>query len=436
MRASSPRLRRSADSYAEAPELGKMRLLGNERFRAGDYSGASGIYEAGAQTAKLRGDARSELRFLNNLGSASLQLSRYRDAARAYLRARNLAVSLGDAEMQAATAFNLASLYLQLGETDAARDAAARGLALPPGAGEKYRPSLLIQAGLLAAADGDCAGAAGRLREAVALSRDLAGEAQAWNELGNTLLDCKQLPEAETALLEAYRLRKLSADPRLSFTYEALAELRLAQDDPRAALVLLDRAIEGESTAVWRPLNARGRARQALGDDEAAYLDLRDAARNLTERQAEVLPADAFRVRSDVERHRVYAAFVAAAGERFRSTGKPEYAEEAFAAAEGARAASLRALWTRSDGPRRLPDEYWRTRQELRRAEAADVQGVSDGSSSRLLRARLAEMEAAAGLELRTADHTESSDARRLLEAARDEAALPPRSSCEAAAAR
>jgi tetratricopeptide (TPR) repeat protein len=423
MRASVPRAPRPGGSYTEAADLIQLRHQGNARMRAADYAGASRIYESGVEAARRRGDPRSALRFLNNVGGASFYLRRYRDAARAYLQVRNLAAAQGDPEMLAATAFNLSSVYFQLGDADAARESAERGLALPPGASAKFRASLLIQSAVLAASGGDCDGAARRLREAIEVSRDASAEAHAWNELGNTLLDCQRLGEAEDALLEGYRLRKLARDPLLHFSYESLAELRWAQQDPHAAAVLLDRAIEIARdlgpAALWRPLHARGRAKQALGHAEAAYVDFREALRNLKDWRAEVLPSDTFRVHSEVETHRVYAAFVEAAGARYRSTRDRRYAAEAFAAAEIGRAASLRALWTRSDGPRRLPDEYWATRNELHRAESEHVRGVADDSPVRRLRARLSEMEAAAGLELAPEADPDDADANRLIDLAR-----------------
>jgi tetratricopeptide (TPR) repeat protein len=357
--------------------------------------------------ARERGDSRSSLRFLNNLGSANFQLLRYRDAARAYLQARGIAETQGDREMLAAASFNLSSVYLQLGEVDAAREAAERGIGLPAGAGSKFRSSLLIQLALIAAGERDCSGATGRLREAIAAARgqaDTVAEAQAWNELGNVLLECRRLPEAEDALLESYRLRKLGRDPRLSYSYEALAELRLAQNDPAAAAPLLDRAVELATdlgpAALWRPLYSRGRARRALGRTAQAYADLRDAVDNLRDWRAQVLPADAFRVRSEADSHRVYAAFIETATERARETGRAMYAREAFAAAESGRAASLRALWTGTDRTRQLSPDYWRVRAELRRAEEKEARGDAGEERARGVRARLAEMEAEAGLAL------------------------------------
>ena len=166
---------------------------------------------------------------------------------KAYLHARALAISQGDQETLAAIYFNLSSVYFQMGEEDATSASAERGLELPLTASAKYRSKLLIQSALIKVRAKNYREAVPQLRQAVDVARaqlDTATEAQAWNELGNTLLECDQQPAAENALLESYRLRKLNRDRRLHFSYESLAELRLAQDHPAAALPFLDRALD------------------------------------------------------------------------------------------------------------------------------------------------------------------------------------------------
>jgi tetratricopeptide (TPR) repeat protein len=407
-RASVP-AKRNREAYVEAPELLQLRKQGNDAYRAGSFETAAGIYERGVEAARRRGDARSEVRFLNNLGSANYRLRRYRDAVKCYLQARSLAEAQSNPEIATASSFNLSSLYLQLGEVDSAREAAERGLAIPWAATTQFRSNLLIQLAAIELRKPDCDGAARQLREAIEVSRDrasLAGEAQAWNELGNALLDCRRPDEAEQALLEAYRIRKLTRDPDLHFTYESLAHLRLAQKDPTSALRFLDLAREGGISESWRALHARGMANEALGRAEEAYTNLREAVEQVKNWRSETLPADAFRIRSEVETRSVYSDFIEAAGERCRKTRSEKPAEEAFEAAEDGRAASLRALWAGSDRPRQLPAEYWRTLAELQHAEADQIRGQSDDNRARRSRARLAEMEAAAGLDLPAAEET------------------------------
>ena len=174
----------------ESPELLTLRHEGNNLFAAGKYLAAIQVYERGYREAQRRKDARSALRFLNNLGSTNFQLLRYRDAVKAYLPARALASSQGNQETLVAICFNLSSLYYQMGEIDAATESAKRGLEVPVGASAKFRSKLLIQSALIEMSQKHWDRATAWIREAIEVSRaqlDVAAEAQAWNELGNAL---------------------------------------------------------------------------------------------------------------------------------------------------------------------------------------------------------------------------------------------------------
>ena len=329
--------------------------------------------------------------------------------------------------MLAAIGSNLSSLYFEMGEMDAAAESAKRVLELPAGASAKYRPKLLIQSALIEMEQKNWDRATALTREAIEVSRaqhDTAAEAQAWNELGNALRLWKRLPASEEALLESFRLRKLTHDERLHFSYESLAELRLRQNDPVSALAFLNRAVESAAplgpAAVWRPLYGRGRAKLALSRLPDAYSDLAASIRNLKDWRAEVLPADAFRVSTEVEMHEVYSAFIEAAGRLYRQTGQMRYAEDSFAAAEDGRMASLRMLWATSDLPKQLPQEYWLTLSDLQKAEAAQLSAGPEDGAVRRLRVKLAEMEAATGLELPAALVDRDPGGRRLLEITRE----------------
>jgi len=381
-----------------------LRGEGNKLYRSRDYIGALRIYEAGAAAARNSGDLRSAVRFLNNAGGADSELFRYRDAAKAYSDARTIARSQRMLESLAAISVNLSSLYFQMGQADAANEAAKEGLALPPEVNAKVRPRLLIQLGLLQ--EGDCHRAAALLQDAVEAAADQddrSAEAQAWNELGNAFVECRQWDAAERSLLESYRIRKLTKDDRLRFSFEALASLQLARNQPLAARQLLDHAVEVAApsgpSALWRPLYARGEANLALGERRAAYDDFVACVRSLRNWRTEVLPADTFRVSTEVEQHQVYSSLVDLAASLYRETGDRRFADESFSAMESERAGSLRLRWAHSDAPRRLPPEYWRTLADLKRAETDALRGRPDPAASRRLRVALAEMETAAGLE-------------------------------------
>ena len=57
-------------------------------------------------------------------------------------------------------------------------------------------------------------------------------------------------------------------------------------------------------------------------------------------------------------------------------------------------------LWATSDLPKQLPQEYWLTLSDLQKAEAARLTSGPEDGEVRRLRVKLAEMEAATGLEL------------------------------------
>jgi CHAT domain-containing protein/tetratricopeptide (TPR) repeat protein len=378
--------------HQENPQLRDLRRQGNLLFQAGEYSKAIQTYESGYQEATGRGDMRSALRFLNNLGGADYQLLRYREAIKAYLQARELAIANLDQETLAAIYFNLSSLYDQMEETDAANESAQRGLELPASASQKFRSKLLIHSALIQLRQKNRAGAIAGLHEAIALARaqlDFSVEAQAWNELGDTLLDCKQLSDAESALLESFRLRSLTHDERLYYSLQSLGELRLLQNDQSAAFDFFDRAVQAAAPlgrlALWRPLFGRGRANLAGSRLPAAYADFGAALKCLKSWRAEVLPADAFRVSSEVEMDEVYSAYIELAARLYRQTGQARYAQESFAAEEESRD---------------LPGDYQRTLSALQEAESAELSNAANGSTVRRLRLKLSEMEAGASLEL------------------------------------
>ena len=251
----------------EPPELSETRARANALFRAGDYLASIRLYQGGYEEAKRRGFPRTAVRLLNNLGGAQYRVFRYRDAIQSYLAARDLAISLNDRETLGALYMNLSSLYLRMGETAAARESAEHGLKLPPEATSKYRPKLLIQCALIKVRQSQPNQAVDLLRDAIEAARtqlDMSSEAEAWNELGNALLDLGQLPAAERALLEAFRLRKFTKGD-LYFAYQSFAHLRVLQGDLPSASGFCDKALAsarvGSPPAMWIAYYDRGKVK-------------------------------------------------------------------------------------------------------------------------------------------------------------------------------
>jgi tetratricopeptide (TPR) repeat protein len=401
-------LRKRGDDE-EPPDLRELRHQGNRLLRAGQYPRAIRIYENGYEESKRRGNSRSAVRFLNNLGSAYYQLFRYRDAIQTYLRARDLAISQGNQEMLGALYNNLSSLYFDMGEIDAALESAQQGLRLPSDETAKFKASLLLQSARIKERQKDYEQRVALLQNAIEVSRtelDMVSEAQAWNELGNALLDRGQVQSGEHALLEAFRLRKLAHDDRLYFSYESLGRLRMLQGDLRSASTFLDRAVDSarlvSPSAIWSAYYERGKLKLVQGLLRGAFTDFGNALECVRRWRAEVLPADAFRVSSEVELHQVYSSYIEVGSRLYEQTRETRFAEQTFAAAEESRAASLRVLWAGPDLTKKLPNEYWETLADLYKAEAALIKRVSKGDEAvaRRLRLRVAEMETRVGLDL------------------------------------
>ena len=402
---SNSRIRADDD---EPPELRELRRQGNALLRASQYPRAISIYENGYQEAKLLGSLRSEVRFLNNLGSAYYQLFRYRDAIQTYLKARDLAGLQGDQETLGALCVNLSSLYFDMGDIDAALESAEEGLKLPNDKTARFKASLLLQSARIKARQKDSGQTVALLQSAIEVSRtelDTASEAQAWNELGNAFIERGQLQAGERALLEAFRLRKLKHDDRIYFSYQSLGHLRMLQGDLQSATIFLDRAVDSarfvNPSAIWSAYYERGKLNQAKAQLQEAFTDFGNALDCVRRWRAEVLPADTFRISSEVELQQVYSSYIEAGSRLYEQTRQKQFAEETFAAAEESRAASLRALWVGSDLTRKLPDAYWEGLADLYKAEDALVKGTPDGDPGivRRLRLRVAEMEARAELD-------------------------------------
>ena len=403
---SNSRIRRNDD---EPPELHELRLQGNALLRASQYPRAISIYENGYAEAKRRGSLGSAVRFLNNLGVAYYQLFRFRDAIQTYLKARDLARLQGDRETLGALSVNLSSLYFDMGDIDAALESAEEGLKLPSDATAKFKARLLLECARIKGRQKDSEQTVELLQSAIEVSRaglDTASEAQAWNELGNAFMERGQLQSAERALLEAFRMRELTRDDRLYFSYESLGRLRMLQGDLQSASVFLDRAVDSarfiNPSAIWSAYYERGKLKVVKAQLQEAFIDFGNALECVRHWRAEVLPSDTFRISSEVELQQVYSSYIEAGSRLYEQTRLKRFAEKTFAAAEESRAASLRALWAGSDLSKKLPHEYWEALADLYKAEAAMAKSEPDLdiATVRRLQLRIAEMETRAGLDL------------------------------------
>ncbi|MBV9508051.1 MAG: CHAT domain-containing protein [Acidobacteriia bacterium] len=386
----------------------ELKRQGKELYRSGQYLQASAAFEKGYQLALRENRSDLAVWFLNNQGSAEYQLFHYRKAIGVYLRAKDLAMSRGSRELLGVLYINISSLYEQMGETDASFESAQEGLRVLGSQIPGFRSKLLIELALIQSRRKHWDEGVRELYEAIEVSQrelDLGAESEAWAELGELLLDRGQCAAAEGPLLQAFRIRKLTHDERIYFSYGSLAKLRTLQGDPDDAFFLFGKGIEAARAvnpwAAWKLYYERGKAEQRFENPQAAFEDFGTALHLVRAWRTEVLPSDVMRVANEVGLHQIYSDFVSVAIGLYERTGEERFARAAFASAEESRAASIRALWTGPDLTRKLPQEYWKVVADLQRAEAAVIEGEHfDAASLQRLRVRAQEMEIQAGLDL------------------------------------
>jgi CHAT domain-containing protein/tetratricopeptide (TPR) repeat protein len=351
---------------------------------------------------------QSALKFLHNLGGAHHEMFHYREAIQAFLQARDAAIALGNQETLVTLSVNLSSLYLQMGDVEAARESAEHGMKLAGSVDPKYKARLLIHYARILRLQNDSNTAIALLKEAIEASKvqkDVSSEAQAWDALGNTLLKNGDMTPAEHALSEGLRLRESSHDDHVYYSYGALGNLRKMQGDLRSAATLFDKAVESAGafspSAMWQAYYDRGKLKMEQGHLQAAFADFGAALKSARQWRAEVLPADTFRIGTEVQLQQVYSSFIEVGSRLYAQSRQTRYVEQAFAAAEESRAASLRALWVGRDLTTALPPEYWEALADLNRLEAGSVSGKEpDMPTVRRLRLKVEEMETRAAVDL------------------------------------
>ena len=203
-----------------------------------------------------------------------------------------------------------------------------------------------------------------------------------WNRLGEELLRQSDLPGAERALLEAYRVRKLNHLPMDSL-YWNLGELRLAQGDITSASALLDRAVELTRRPVGPDAEMEQSFRRARPCSPGAGPPCGKPWTTCESRcdwrvpTAEVGSGES---RHRSHRHRRHARSGLFRPDRGRGpavlleTRDPALIRETFEAAEENRANSLRQIVTRGRRgrkPESRPPAYWEAIARLQRAEVA-----------------------------------------------------------------
>jgi CHAT domain-containing protein/tetratricopeptide (TPR) repeat protein len=394
------------------PHLNLLHTKAFALFQSGRYLESEKAFALALSEALRLKDKVATVRSLNALGGVHFALFQYREAMQSYFEARRLARELGDWEMSAAISSNLSSLYLQQQELNAGAQAAEDSLEALRRAGRtRLGPLLRAQIAIFHMRQSQFDSGLALFRQALDEAEtqgDPVISSMIWDQLGYEYLQRGRLEDAEHALLQAFRLRKLNRLAELQYSYYTLGMLRLAQGNARDAGRLLDEAVARAASVpgtlpLWRVHYERGRARMADNKPVEALLDFEkslDSARRL---RLEVLPADSVWINANVDLSRLRSALIRAASLVYSRSGDPHYARLAFEAAEENRAASLRALiYAPAEWRRRLPPPYWEALAQLRGAEAGLLRQNTPALRENMsrLRYKLTEMEAQAGLDL------------------------------------
>jgi CHAT domain-containing protein/tetratricopeptide (TPR) repeat protein len=383
----------------------RLRVSG-DLLRQGRYRDAQLSAQRHYEAALRAGDAEFAAKFLANSATCRFALHEYREALETFGEAARLAVLAENTSAAGVIDANISSVYEQMGDLEAsaayARKAAARL------AGQERRmhlPKVLIHLASLRSRQGRLHEAAGLFREGIEAAdaaSDLDTYALGWDRRGEESLKRGDLPAAEDAFLEAWRVRKLNRLAALATSYRNLGRLRLAQGDLPSAEALLDQAVASARSPrgmmpMWDSYHARGLVRLARGRPEAALADLRVAARLARAWRAGLPPSDAGRAGGEQMTEPVHASLARAAATLHFQTGRRDLLETSFEAVEENRGLGLRALLEEGAGRRRrLPPEYWETMARLQRCEVALLRHPEDAAAraeAEVLRGALAEME-------------------------------------------
>jgi len=381
----------------------------------GDFRAAEALYQRGYREAMRAGDRLFAVKYLVSAGGCQLLTFQYRAALATFLRARQSAAAIEDHADLGAIAVNLSSLYLQMWDLPAAMRAAEEGLRQDrlsetriQGA-SYFKPELLIQLGRIhtVLADGQASGFFTQGIEAARTRNNIALEAQAWDLQGEEYLASHLLPQAETAFLEAFRLRRYFLPLELGFSYGHLGALALARNDFKNADRLTQLALEAvrgnaPASPEYLLIHQQGRIRLAQGNAQAALQEFSLALDATARWRSEVLPARSSLLSTNVAlEQQIFHSFIQLAAERGFQKGNPDWIARAFQAVEVNRAASLRESLALADvWKENLPSEYWETLAQLGAREAQPAGLAPLNANANRLRLKLTEMEAQAGIGL------------------------------------
>ena len=403
----------------DGPQFRVLKEEARQLYKKGNLMQAALLYKDGAELAKKDKDPVSQARFLNNVGAIHLAVLDYRAAVEAYDQALVIAESIDDQKTVRSSRLMLASVYLQHGDLESASNTALKAEAeLEGGEQARYTSNVYLQRGQIEARKDNWVTAEKYFHKAIAaaaMDGDATLEAFAWDQLGYERLEKGLVEQAEPALLEAFRLRRLSTgQAEICLSYTKLGILRSKQKQFPEALRWLNLAAAGcpsfTTMQSWILYRTRGQTLQALNRPALALADLRTAIGFIRRWKLEVIPIDGLRAPAEEELQQVYDVYLSMVSAEAIRTGDKNLVWESFLTAQENHAWSFRELKRQAQTKmgRQLPEDYYSTLEKLRETESLIVSSnhtpVLDSRVAGL-RLRLQDLEMRAGLgDLKTLD--------------------------------
>jgi len=394
------------------PELEEVRRRGLELASFREWGKSASVFEDGYRLSVALERPDYSARFLTYIANTRLLRFQYQAAISGYFQAKEMAESIGDRSLAAAILANISSVYLALGAVEESTDAIETALSVLPGQQRsEHLPRFLLQLAEARSASGDMGGAAaaftGAFDEADRRG-DIASLVLVLQLWGHDLWQRGEVERAEELLVEAFRLHRMNGLPVPDTIYRLLSALELRQGSAERAERLIELAFEvakrrKAGSPLWALYLTRAAIRRERGEELEALADLAAARASVVHQRRHLLPADATLVgMAFASLQGVYDAYIAVSNQIYFESGRREYAEESFIAAEEIRAAALRrVIDTYAAVSERLPDRYWVALGELGEAEESHFRETTETASRsiRRLRRELMELEIAAGLE-------------------------------------
>jgi CHAT domain-containing protein len=386
---------------------------GERLLDAHSFADSLRFYQRAGQLASSAHDSRLAAKSQFESGACLLHLFRYRAAIEALGSARDMALRAHDPYLAAKADINVTTVYLQLGEYIVAEKTAKEAARLLENSGDNRRFVMALMNYAWVEAEQDHLELSRPLyRRAINLAQAEnlpALEASAWNHLGESLLDKESLPDAEQALVEAYRLYLMHHDEAgLAVIRADLALLDYKQGKYESALAKLQAALSSPATGLARipsylPLHLHGEISAALHRDSEALEYFQKAVDAADDWRGNALPGDVVGTHTVAYLHAVYHDFAEFAAQTALKRHDSALAARALSVLSENRAANLREELTSAFARQnRLPAEYFDLLNRLKVAEAHAVlaKDPAEQAKASQIRMELSEVESRAGLAL------------------------------------